>query len=77
MSRDKLAYTLKKLNEDRRFFMSFFSFKAHTIVKRMPKADELLLDKNAKPVDSSIEGVDDELSQGCNLAAPIRPDILL
>jgi hypothetical protein len=57
--------------------MSFFPFKAHAIIKRMAKADKLLLDKNAKAIDGSIEGVDDELNQGCNLTGPISSNILL
>lgn len=44
--------------------MRLLSLKAQSKVKRVPKADEFLLNKDAKPLNSSVKRIDNELSQG-------------
>lgn len=41
--------------------------------KFMPVRPPVFLDKNSKALDSSIIGVYDELSEGCELRSPIPP----
>lgn len=77
MGNQQLVHALEELYVNGRGLCDFLALEAQSTCEGMPEGDELLLDEEAEAVESAVEGIDDDLGDGCNLSHSVESMLLL
>ena len=72
VTNDQLVKTFKELNKDRGNLLMLVLCETAASFKRVTEAHELFLYENAKTIECSIEGIDDDFTEGHNLRYSIK-----